>query len=1202
LIGLIGQGAQKRVFVARDTVEQRRVALARIDLTGLRRSEVDRLREVGARVQMASHPHIIAAHDVIEAAESIYVVSPYVEGGDLRARLESSGQSGLPLQEALTIASQVARALEHAHDCGIIHCDVKPANVLLDESRGAQVCDFGLARITGKEQGFDGQLAGTPAYLSPEQISDDEIGPAADLYSLGCLLYELLTGRPPFVGENASEVLSLHRMARPTPPMDRNPAIPTALGDLVMKLLEKDPAARPTSAREVGVALDGVLDSWTALDLAHSERSPDPASMLVGRREELERFDEAMTRVRSGQASVLLLQGEAGMGKSSLLRALASRADAAGFLVLYGQAIESSDAGYGTFTPYGPFVSALLPIAARLSEIPQPHARMLRDLLFLDAIRSSEPGSSERGVQHHRLFAAVVSALSALSQSRPIALVLDDLHWADPASLDLLHHLAAALEPRAGRAHHEILVVGCHRPVEPSHPLGEKLAALRASGLAEFIELRPLDVGAVANMLELLDVRQPSDHLVHRLHEISSGNPLFVRELIERIERHGGATRSDGMGLNPLLSDDAVMPASVESAIAERVEGVDREVIELLSVASFLGARFATGDLVQLTGHSAKTLAPRLAAARRAGLIAPAGADHRFTHPLVRHVLQQQVDTAERERRHLRIAHMLAESGGRDLPLLELEVAHHLRLAGTCADPAELVRYAGRAADHALEKFASYEAATLIQAALDAVARGVDIPPADRAELHCKAGLAFFRRLDKEPCLKHYDAAAQGFREAGDRVGLVRALHERLRAAVWLGVVGYGSVSDDVVALESEVRALSGDDSALRAQTLNTLCESYWTARQHDDALRVGAEAFECANRLGSDQLRSEVSINLGLAYYQGVQLERAMACWRIGVVHGRRAGDLSATARCLQRILLAQISLGRLSEAERGLPEVHEMNRVLQLPGETSMTYSAEGIIATLRGDYAAADASCREALEHVRRSKYPWGLIMCVPTRACAHALRGDAAAAHAAIDHYLDSDLTFEESGNIEPMADALRWLVDYYVGNPVAIPSEVLDGLIAALPNLDYDVMVLTMACNAVEFAEALRSPPLAEAARGALQTAYRDGVAFTIGWPFLVPRVMGLASSLLGDWDAAEEQLGRAIELGGRLGADVEVARARLALAEMLSLRHEQGDRERARELLAEAMPTLQKISRTVFFGRAEKLARYLDGEKARRRR
>jgi protein kinase-like protein/AAA ATPase-like protein len=530
---LLGRGAQRSVYLARDAELDRWVAVSVLDTSALSQTDLERLRQVHALAGSGAHPHVLPIDQFWEDAGRVFMISPFMAGGDLATRLESASGRPLPLTDSLRIGSHVCRALESVHASAITHCDVKPGNILLDENGDAHLADFGLAVSTAVGPQFG--IVGTPAYIAPEQIASSTGGASADLYSLGCVLYELTTGRPPFVGEPASDVLVQHHAVQPVPPMERNPAIPRLLSDLILKLLEKQPSARPASAGDVGAALEGMLRSpgvsgpSESLSTAPDRQRSAPELPLVGRERELEALDQALSRVCDSSPGLVLLSGEAGSGKSRLAATFREHATALGCIVLSGTGDELRMASYR------PLVEALAPLAGHLSELAPMHAELLRDFLYrgqgthLDRL-------TPRGSQRDHLPAAVFALLSAVAKRRPLVLLLEDLHAVDISSLELVEGIASALlEGAAIGGGSALLVVVSTRP-----PVDERrrslVAALRGEQACRSFELGPLEESAIFALLaELGAGRRPSGQLCRRVVKATDGNPLFVREAVHRL-------------------------------------------------------------------------------------------------------------------------------------------------------------------------------------------------------------------------------------------------------------------------------------------------------------------------------------------------------------------------------------------------------------------------------------------------------------------------------------------------------------------------------------------------------------------------------------------------------------------------------------------------------------------------------------------
>jgi len=255
----LGRGGMATVFLAEDRKHGRKVALKVLDpaLAALVGSERF-LREIETAARL-THPHILPLHDSGAAGGFLYYVMPFVEGETLRARLDREGR--LPVDTAVRLAREVAGALDYAHRQGVIHRDIKPENILLGDGH-AVVADFGIARALGAVGGTGitqaGIAIGTPLYMSPEQASGDPaVDARSDVYALGCVLYEMLAGRPPFTGESAANLV-WQQMTQPPPPLgSARPDAPPAVVAAVERALQKERGKRQESAAAFAAALGG---------------------------------------------------------------------------------------------------------------------------------------------------------------------------------------------------------------------------------------------------------------------------------------------------------------------------------------------------------------------------------------------------------------------------------------------------------------------------------------------------------------------------------------------------------------------------------------------------------------------------------------------------------------------------------------------------------------------------------------------------------------------------------------------------------------------------------------------------------------------------------------------------------------------------------------------------------------------------------
>ncbi len=345
----LGEGGKKRVFLAHDSLLDRDVAFALVRTDGLDDAGRERItREAQAMGRLGDHPHIVPVLDLGQETNSDgvsqpYIVSQYMAGGSVEDLLNAD--EDLPLEHTLRIAVGVGRGLEMAHSNNIVHRDLKAGTVWLAEDGTARIGDFGLAvsldrtRLTQQ-----GMMVGTATYMPPEQALGGAVTPQSDLYALGAMLYEMVTGRAPFVGDDPTAIISQHINTPPVAPSWHSEHCPPDLEALILQLLAKVPEDRPASASDVVATLERI-DPGEA-SASHSDSGANPLDRLaqgvfVGRQAELERLRSAFDRAFSGNGNIAMLVGEPGSGKTRTSQELETYARMRGAQVLVGRTHES---------------------------------------------------------------------------------------------------------------------------------------------------------------------------------------------------------------------------------------------------------------------------------------------------------------------------------------------------------------------------------------------------------------------------------------------------------------------------------------------------------------------------------------------------------------------------------------------------------------------------------------------------------------------------------------------------------------------------------------------------------------------------------------------------------------------------------------------------------------------------------------------
>jgi eukaryotic-like serine/threonine-protein kinase len=254
--GRIGSGGMAEVYRARDLMLERTVAvkLLREDFSQDPAFR-ERFRQEAKAAANLSHPNIVTIHDFGFDEKQIFIVMEYIPGTDLKTILESRGS--LSVDETLPLIIQACAGVGYAHRAGLVHCDVKPHNMIVTPDQRLKVTDFGIARALASihPQEVNNVVWGSPQYFSPEQAAGHPPSPASDVYGLGVVLYEMLTGRLPFIATTSSELSYMHRSVVPTPPSQLNSLIPPVLEQACLKVLSKEPSSRYRTADQFGRVL-----------------------------------------------------------------------------------------------------------------------------------------------------------------------------------------------------------------------------------------------------------------------------------------------------------------------------------------------------------------------------------------------------------------------------------------------------------------------------------------------------------------------------------------------------------------------------------------------------------------------------------------------------------------------------------------------------------------------------------------------------------------------------------------------------------------------------------------------------------------------------------------------------------------------------------------------------------------------------------
>ena len=572
----------------------------------------ERFRREARAASAINHPNIVTVYDVGEAEGTWYIAMELVQGQTLaRAR-----GTPWPIARAGDVLAQCATALAVAHDAGIVHRDIKPENVMVRDDGYVKLLDFGLARLMPAERTETsrltepGKVLGTMEYLSPEQAAGEPVGAASDVFSLGIVAYELLSGRHPFHAATQIATLGAILTREAAPISTLRADVPSALEALIGGMLNKAPDRRPTAGdvvaalRQDGLSAGGPRIAALAAGAAPPRSTQSAAGVaplhsiarrsgiVVGRSGDVAAIQAAYAEVVQGHGLLLCVAGEAGIGKTTLIEsALAElRRGEVHPQIAIGRCSERL-AGAEAYLPVLDALESTLEhdatgaVAALVASVSPTWGALLG--------RAAEQGGDGSSLaSQERLKREMAALLERASQRAPVVLVLDDLHWADASTVDLIAYLGVRLDRM------RVLLLVSYRDAElraSRHPFVQVQQLLETRGQARELGVALLSPADVADYVNRTYPGNefPAD-FARAVHARSEGSPLFVSDVLRWLGTQGViAERGGRWTLVRAVPDvDHDLPSSVRSMIERKIALVGDADRRLLGAAAVQGAEF----------------------------------------------------------------------------------------------------------------------------------------------------------------------------------------------------------------------------------------------------------------------------------------------------------------------------------------------------------------------------------------------------------------------------------------------------------------------------------------------------------------------------------------------------------------------------------------------------------------------------------
>lgn len=858
------------------------------------------------------------------------------------------------------------------------------------------------------------------------------------------------------------------------------------------------------------------------------------ASALIGRRAELAWLRARVDLALGGYPHLVFVEGESGIGKTRLAQESLEHARRRRAAVLRGRCYNHLD------LPYLPLRDSLfVAMAESLRERGRADDLAVVERARADAMLDGASTAAPDAIQRERtreLFALTDLVLDHV-RTTPTVLFVDDIDWADAATVDLLRHLLFRLDDEQV----PLLVLATSR-ADPGARAADGISRLRSEPRTAVVHLNPL---TPLEATELAREREPGAPIerARDLASASGGNPLLVEALAR-----------DGRAKPTLLGGAPTHP--IVAAVSATLDALPPDAAQVVLAVAVLGPDAHRRRAVALSG----TNAIAIDVAIDAGVLVDDGAVLAFSHPIYAHTVYDRAATSTRQDLHREAAAILRDPRA---------VAHHLVAGDAVTDPDALqaVRAAG---NDALARGDWDEAARYYEAALT-IPQG----PEEHAELHRRAGLSRRGNLQLAQAVGHFEAALELLGDDADAETRIELHLWRIRCAI--GTHEMLHVVRDRGPLEALVDEVEADAPELAAEALVELSQSYWVEWRMNQATQCAERAMAIAAANDDHSAYARATTTLSVPQWSRYDLAGSLATLEDGVAHARAAHDDSLLAGGpVFRAPLVLAWMGRFAEAEARALECSDIADRTQYPLELGLPLAALTQLAVARGEYDQAEQYAHRALLLQRLSGYHWAAGLFLPPLASAYVARGQYDQARAALATWAETADALEQAS----VDLFLRW---------VTACERHLTVLGAPLPGLPVHPMVGAdaWAVLAVELAQREGATGDLRAAHDLLEEVEALGGVLIGGTASLAARHLGVAKDLLGDEDGAIVTLERAATVAEELGAVPELARVRTELAVILLRR---GEQRRAFALLDVAVTAFRELDLESDAARAAQLS------------
>ncbi|MBN1879048.1 tetratricopeptide repeat protein [bacterium] len=880
VIRKLGEGGMGRIYLVRDPSDGSLWAAKQFkgDLT--RPLLVQRFRREFRALESLNHPAIVRVKNLEYSNNQMFFLMEYVNGKSLDRILNQNRKRDVDwIRKNLLWMKYLCDPLEYIHNQQMVHRDLKPGNIMILDSGSAtplKLLDFGVIHWTHADSIITGKptFFGSLRYMAPEQINSTAPDLRSDLYSFGVILYEAVTGRPPFNIDNPLLLLNMHQIGDPPPPRKINEHVSDNLQDLILTLLSKRPDNRPTSAGEVSEWIDQILsgDVFYRPDGRSSVFSSGKVFQpeFTGRDVEINQLVRFYNHCKNGNLQIVTVHGPAGIGKSRLIQQLLRMPDLALRQICHGtfQADAPPQQGFSKALHVG--LDSLKKQQLYAVESSADRFTRLKEQ-FSEIIQILESGSDVTGVSFSEKSRAanILNLLSELSQDQPLILVLEDIHHASGTDLNLLRHIIELHDlSRSGHESRGFFLILSFRDqsiAETDHfttffkwlDTRTDRIDLRVDGLSRY---------AVSAMITSMLGGSPAPVLAATVYENSEGNPLHIIEILkEVVESH-----QDIPWLEVGTDDETLaIPAQerLTQILSRRLDRFTPETKRVLFAGAVLGPSFAADELELLCAMPDDLFLEQADVLLRSGILEedPFQSDtYRFKHAKLQESVLEKISPETANTLHLQAVDVLEKIHTGKLPAIATRLIHHCDICGLTEKKLE---YRILASDHADSLGNQIDALEHLEKAIELLdSEEIDPDLKDRQRVICDVKLgSLFRRTGK------VDQAESLLMDLLDRLANDEN-HAALiaKANLQLGSL-YGSQGKISLAVEHLNRSLALynrlNDQEMIIDCYINLGASFNYIRGSTDNLKYSSLAMEKSQLIGDNYRLATAMINLGVAH-----------------------------------------------------------------------------------------------------------------------------------------------------------------------------------------------------------------------------------------------------------------------------------------------------------------------------------------------